>query len=418
MIYQPSSSLKTKLLFVMLVAVMMWAIVIMPQEAQAQQGYQGYQVQHPPPNRTTYQNGAMNYTYPWVAPYAEAPKCPQWAHDNNKWHGLWNFKFGCHYDHEHKHNPSVLNYIFGSSHSSFNEPWLTPNENSLKHNAFGWLVLQDEASINKGDTYAANGQYEVECKPANSDSDKVGCVTAARIRVHGVGAALGAATRFHSYHAELKICNRQNQCGIVRTGGWGDSGALFSPYPTGPRILLPGESYNDELQGNRPTGSFAYRAHNPAGPTRPNDIPNFFIWEFGDNNGYNQIFSYGIQSFDAWGGVHADDLSKTDLRCPDFQCELNGSTMKLFTIEVQIPKQLQNSDRVINFQGFTDKQGNIDPSCKTKTAACIPVVFQNVPAGIETARYNIRSFISKGVIGVVPEYDSSPEGVYWIEYPN
>ncbi|MCA9918349.1 MAG: hypothetical protein KC445_10385, partial [Anaerolineales bacterium] len=42
-----------------------------------------------------------------IQPFAGAPACEDIgvAHDDRAWHGIWNYQYGCHWDHEHKQNP-------------------------------------------------------------------------------------------------------------------------------------------------------------------------------------------------------------------------------------------------------------------------------------------------------------------------
>ena len=83
-------------------------------------------------------------TQRWVNPYPGAPKCPDWVHQANQWHSLWNHQHGCHYDHTHNANPTVANGLFGPPGAmiggqSLSYPWQTPNENQLKHEGYKYF---------------------------------------------------------------------------------------------------------------------------------------------------------------------------------------------------------------------------------------------------------------------------------------
>jgi hypothetical protein len=57
-----------------------------------------------------------------------APLCEE--HDPNKWHPLYDAASGCHYEHEHKHDPNEVNDIFGAPGAWFggdelSYPWQT-----------------------------------------------------------------------------------------------------------------------------------------------------------------------------------------------------------------------------------------------------------------------------------------------------
>lgn len=87
-----------------------------------------------------------------ITPYPSAPLCPDSgvAHDNSKFHMLWDSTRGCHYDHEHGQNPFVpeiaaafpgfdLFALLGGVGVGHTNP-SSPMENTHKHGGFKWQV--------------------------------------------------------------------------------------------------------------------------------------------------------------------------------------------------------------------------------------------------------------------------------------
>jgi hypothetical protein len=67
---------------------------------------------------------------------------------------------------------------------------------------------------------------------------------------------------------------------------------------------------------------------------------------------------------------------------------------------------------VANASGFTDVYGIVDESCTEVGPACVPFILENVKMGIS---YQHRD----GVQGYrYINYDISPDGVFWIAFPN
>lgn len=160
--------------------------------------------------------------------------CSAEEHDPTKWHSLVNVEARCHYDHHHGDDPHYVNDIFGqpgawfqSSGQSISYPWQTfpaqdrfesnaaylgtgKMENEAKHEGYQWVVRRDQ--------------------PCNTDSGQY-CVKDFRVQFHGMMVGMGAATRWHSMSAEVRVCRNVNDassCGIIRTGGWMDHGRLFT----------------------------------------------------------------------------------------------------------------------------------------------------------------------------------------------
>lgn len=146
-----------------------------------------------------------------IQPFAGAPACEEIgvAHDNRAWHGIWNYDYGCHWDHEHKQNPHLVDNIFGTEYyalagGELSYPWQTyagageafetyidgtATENTAKHQGYGWH-------------YFTNG-LEICDQSLILGSQ---CFDSFRAHIHQIGGEHGALTRFHSVYTEGIAC--------------------------------------------------------------------------------------------------------------------------------------------------------------------------------------------------------------------
>ena len=293
----------------------------------------------------------------------------------------------CHYNHEHKADPSVVDDIFGPvgaawTGQSISYPWQTfslahvdnigdnypapppdptMTENDRKHEGYAWYVIRGEQP-----PY----DYRLDCKPEGS-STRDTCIVAARIQLHAVGASVGAITRFHSYWMEALACEQSGErCGVIRTGGWVDFGVLSIPYQ-GEVILLPGDP--PEF-ANRNTKTGPYRAHfAPDDPGSPS-----ILW-----NG--PIFDFRVR--DAFGGTYPETPSQLHLACPDFQCELNASTLKVFRVEFKVGRDLDDDgDGFVTMAGYTDRYGNLVDGCTSPGLDCVSIYVRRCTSRVRSIR--------------------------------
>lgn len=348
-----------------------------------------------------------------TAPHADAPKCAQ--HDPNQWHGLWNPTAGCYYDHEHKDNPGILYTgmpsaeraqaeklieLFGApgawfGGNSISYPWQTfmgagdhyndpaPDahlENTHKHEGYGWIARTD---------IAPNGKHWVKDF---------------RIQYHAVFANVGAVTRYHSFSLEANICERNGACSIMRTGGHMDFGHLKV---FGGIVQLPGQEGDGARQRLHREYKYPEFAVNPNFKTSA-------VWYglFTRNDHVKEAWSLDaayrpirkltlvIESQDIWSNINTDDLKATDLFCPEFDCDKNNSTFKMHRMEISLV-----SDEP--FSGYTDRFGLANPECDSPSLDCIPTTIE--PFGRVNINYRDHR---------MREFDVSPPGTYWIEYPN
>lgn len=353
-----------------------------------------------------------------IEPYAGAPLCAE--HDPRAWHSLWNAELGCHYDHEHKDDPHLVDDIFGTDYyqwagGELSYPWQTFHgagtgypaspgaghmENDMKHEGYMWLVRRD-----------------MTCGNAKTN----GCITDMRVQVHAIFSGVGAVTRFHSYWYEARVCIKAdpNRCGIVRNGGWLDFGYLVGEGPNCPApciVSLPGMPDPDTIKF-------------PTGPKRGHGWINRFggnaagaTW-YGINRYPGMQNKVALLTDDVWQNIDVDNPSAINLACPDFQCQYNGSTVQLHQFSFILRDDAfgaanKYSSGTMNYTGYTDRYGGVVTNCSEPSLDCIPLRIENAPTvGKES---NLTRFEhtddSNGIRAI--EYDVSPPGEWWIEYPN
>ncbi len=351
-----------------------------------------------------------------------APACAY--HNPNEWHSLYDYQRGCHYDHEHKHNPGILYAgmpaderaeaeamlrTFGKpgdwfGGTSISYPWQTfqganehypdrPSnpqvlENNAKHEGYGWLVRYDIPQKGRRTTWIKDF----------------------RLQYHAIFAGPGALTRFHSYSLEANVCRQLNDCRVIRTGGWADFGDLTI---NGKPIFLGGQFVNDQDRRRlhftmRDTAEFAgdpYRV--PAfwyGIAQ--DIGKRAPW---DNERPFIRLSFAIASKDVWSNINRNNPYWNDLFCPDFQCNKNSSTIQAHS--------LQFSLQSTGYEGWTDRYGRFSQEkCFATGLDCIPTVIE--PGDWRMyVHYRDISALGYNAEGQ-RDFDVSPSGLYWIEYPN
>jgi hypothetical protein len=325
---------------------------------------------------------------------------------------LWNAEQGCYYDHEHKDNPRELDPVFGTwiyeiAGGEISYPWQTfkmepgtadnypqpiepgATENEHKHEGYGWLTLKD-----------------IPC----NQSESTGCVTHARAQYHAIFAGPGAVTRYHSYWLEARGClqSSPDTCGIIRTGGWLDFGYLYGEKPDGERVVvqlpdMPSEPIEP------PTGP--KRSHK----LRAGDAPNASAVWYGFNRDAAVSPKIAILTNDVWQNIDVNDPGAIKLFCPDFQCNKNGSTMQLHQFAFFAQRSLdQDDDGRIDFNGYVDRYGNIVEGCTDIGLDCVPLVIEGLP--IEPQDEHFTRYLV--TVDAMQEYDISPDGEWWIEYPN
>lgn len=349
-------------------------------------------------------------------PYVGAPECM--VHDPNAWHGVWDAELGCYYDHTHGDDPHVLDGLFGTQAYEWmggdvSYPWQTFSaaglENNLKHSGYIWVVRTPE---------------EIgTCFSDNSD----GCFMAFRSLVHFLGSDADAKVRYHSIWTEALVCDENNPtvCGVVRHGGWQDTGDLYVD-----EVLIKDEP----LPEFRAPQAFKLHYTNQ-----------FATWY--------PVSAYGrtsIEIGDMWGLVDTTtpDVNVTFFCAGEPGCEMNASMFQPHVLGFAIPFNQVDSrgisrgqasifdadgDGMANFVGFSDRFGRVlvdadgvpVGSCEIGLD-CVPLQIENVVLG---KQYQFRGdvlgndphpsgFDGRWPAGGYREYDVYFDGVSsgWIEY--
>lgn len=319
---------------------------------------------------------------PTATPVASVPLCPD--HDPTKWHALYDEARNCHYNHEHHSDPREGDNIFGPVAALYggqeiSYPWQTFSdrglENDVKHEGYKWVVRKN-----------------MDCSSRFTD----GCLTDFRMQVHFIASAVDATVRYHSFWLEARGCREDNPevCGIIRTGGWADYGRLMVDNQ---HIPLPGD---------------------PPAPTNSNKLhyiqtgnSRFTTWYGG-----NRIATTAIQTSRMWGLINPNDPYQLHLFCPDFKCRNNNSTMQAHAIGfvIRANELDQDGDGLVNYEGYTNRHGEIVSGCTEVGLDCVPLQIINMPTGLFQYRDDEHGRGNDGGIN----FDTSPEGEYWIAYPN
>lgn len=382
-----------------------------------------------------------------IQPYADAPNCPEIGilHDPRKYHGLWDYEKGCHWDHEHKMNPHDLDDVFGTdvytwAGGELSYPWQTYSgaganfeaytssacyENDCKHQGYKWFYFRDRTSQENIEGALLLGSH---------------VITDSRVQIHAVGGQMGALTRFHSVWLEARACYQGNisdeTCGIYKGGGWLDLGRLNYPN-RGTYAPLPGDP--EAFADTKPEAA-PYRIH----PTGQNSLDS---WQ-SEGNEYNYLptdptgskrlrVGYGVHFLQGESPSETDPskyghaVHDQDFWCLNeegvFTCNNNNSAAAYFRSWVSIPKSLDGSsydedgqeNGYFTFHGHTNRYGDIVEGCTSVSLDCIPAVAENFPIGGCSHPSGIcKSAYRGGVDQDAFEADVSPAGVNWIKYPN
>lgn len=343
------------------------------------------------------------------------PLCP--THDKMEWHALYDPDRNCHYDHEHKDNPGVfyvgmsqqerevatkVNRLFGKpgewfGGTSLSYPWQTfmgagadytppspETENMMKHEGYGWVVRVDIPQP------YPNRQW----------------IKDYRVQFHAIFAAAGAVTRFHSFSLEANICKTIYDCRIVQTGGWLDFGNLVV---NGEHIFIEGQEGDGQRQ--RIHASIDYFEEewvdkiNPAAfwygsLTRMDRVEEG--WQWSEGEAPFKLVQVVLESHDVWGPISTTDPADLQFYCPDYTCSQNGSSLRMHRLQVTTAME--------TFYGYTDRYGVVNPACEEVGLDCIPSFIQ----GGSGILYGMTTDGGRPL----REYDTSPKGEWWIEYPN
>lgn len=406
---------------------------------------------------------------PFATPTAitgEIPLCAQ--HDPTKWHPLYDESHGCHYDHTHNDNPNspqavaIFGYAgerWGRQEMSY--PWATSAmENTMKHGGLKYVV-----------------RLGIPCNASTQFNGftPVSCITDARIEYHTVGGIIDANARYHSFYLEYRVCAypAYSVCGIMRYGGWMDMGTLINPYPGNRQVRAGGMidfGKGSQYGGNNEELMMTYAAdpaemnafHVPNDPyvaVTPYDIITWQsvlagnasardVWSMGqfgfdqrnDNVATNNPYArFLVRVRDSWNLVPtADNLTAKWICSRDANftpvegakipnnCPYNNSIHSLNELTVRLV-DMNSGDilpefanfvskigdvDVITYHGYTNRYGQLTNGCAQPALDCVPFDLEGVP--IDIAAYSDPGDGNNAD----KEYDTSPAGKFWIEYPN
>ena len=351
------------------------------------------------------------------------PPCE--SHDRHNYHALYDPSRNCHYDHEHKDDPTRVTGVFGKPWEWLPQrhqdqlppgqtiayPWQTwagldagaprdPNklENVRKHEGFGWMVRSPE-------DYPG-----FECFSANSSW----CITHHRYQYHAVAGLPGALTRRHSFFLEARFCDQQNtaDCGLLRTGGILDFAELRSDTE---HVPLPSDPDNIDRSGRRLHGGMA-----------ADSVRRFardFTWY-----PEHRLASIAVRGT-SWTTLDPDALLQPRFYCEDpTRCRFPNSDMSESHLTVinggelsDLDGTARDEDGVVNgrltLRGYTDRWGRVqEPSvCDSQPLSldCVPIEAVNLP--FVQIQYRDDGH---GLPDGIANYDTAPLGEFWVQFPN
>jgi hypothetical protein len=332
--------------------------------------------------------------------------CPDSLHNPNEWHPLVDPVNGCHYDHEHKHDPNEVADIFGPAGAwfggtSISYPWQTPDENETKHEAYSWIVRRNIPS-NGRDAWIRAFRWQVHATSAP--------FTGHDGTLHG-----GYLSRFHSHSLEAQVCNSNGQCGIVRTGGWIDYGNLEIDN-IDDCVYLSGDPSQQEACNN--LGRRRIHFYNSTSNI-PEHSSFFWYGRAGLINGPIPAlhpFQVAVATGDNSVNVVPGDLYSLNFFCPNWDCVLNNSTIQAHVVGFGMSSSFDpDGNGLANFNGYTDRYGVVVNNCTAPGPTCIPLIVQGSPVSL--VQHRDDQDLGLNTSGA-QDFDTSPPGEWWIEYPD
>jgi hypothetical protein len=305
-----------------------------------------------------------------VMPPQTIPVC---SHNPDLWHALYDPARNCHYTHEHHDDPNSINDLFGAPGAWYGQPgneitppWYAEGANGAPegHEGYKWAVRRFSPCI---DMKSPDPEYQ-------------GKVCAVRVLVHVNATAAAATVRFHGFSVEA-ILEHDGVRGMMRYGGHLDTGYLHLQYEDGdPSQVCP------PLPSNPTDFSCADRGrsrrthsgtHHPAGYTPHNAY--LETW-------YAHHALGGLSpTFDSFGPVDYQNPAQ-QLFFPDtsnLPFPQNGSRFKLTGVGASTRRPwlmpYMDANRVINFNGYVDRNGEPVSGCTAPAQDCVPLQIENVP---------------------------------------
>ncbi len=332
-------------------------------------------------------------------------------HDPTIWHPLVKKdaqgNIICTYGHHHGDDPMLVDDIFGTVGTwwgapghAIGYPWLTsPAENTQKHNLFKNIVRKNLTPAMSQDVNGVRGQgnyvkaFRAWTHLLGSGGD-----------IPGYPAKDGFQAQVHSFAVEAQICSLDNNCGIIKIGGYQDIGygVLLFPNQTGegscviPNAGMPGDcSTQTAIAGPR-------HIHGAVGSGRYD-----FTWYADTSPSYRKKTTANtLGNIDvnfgtigkAWAQVDPTDYNKTPFINPDtFTDNWVSQEILGFNFNSSFLSKVQAvSNGRVNFKGFTDNWGNVYQTiaaCQADASpVCVPLEITNIPVGFEIYRDSYYQF--------------------------
>jgi hypothetical protein len=331
----------------------------------------------------------------------------------------------CTYTHEHHDDPNTVADIFGppggwfgAIGQSISYPWQTfafpqtgvryplPQppaereglENIAKHFGYKWYVKRDLPCIPFG-------------APPND-----GCFRAYRVQVHSAGHVGDATARFHSFSLEA-VVDYHGQQGIVRGGGWMDTGFLGLLVDGGRRMLCPSLATNPPGFVCPSTGTSGN--HRDAGSVNV-PAPHTAHANPGSSVGWYATHRGAIQAqptVEDFGPIDYTDPHRQHFYPPQYRA--NNSlgrveNMAVVTLHSWLNPYKDASGR-ITARLYLNRHGDPVTGCTAPGLDCVPVVVDGAPA----ARYLMNANTNPAVFRHADHDVLSPvTGNSLITYPN
>ncbi|MEO8610674.1 MAG: carboxypeptidase regulatory-like domain-containing protein [Chloroflexota bacterium] len=322
--------------------------------------------------------------------------CTAAEHDPTKWHTLVNIQAKCHYDHEHGDDPNYVNDIFGEPGAWFGNPGQSIS--------YPWQTFKAATALEPNTAYVAAHQMENDLKHEgyiwvvrrNQKCPTGECITDFRLETHAIFGAHGMPTRYHSYSLEARLChvaNDPSSCGIVRYGGWIDTGRLFT---TAPDVISCTHDVN-EIYIPLPADTLYFPIQDPAArdeirchpnivhlPAYPSAKPLAEWWGHGGGE-----TRFQLRVYDPIGNVDPADPSHWQFFCGqnDLNCRYDGSIVSAFIgYTLQISEFVgpnnapvdKNKDGRTDYKGYFTRWGAPVSNCTAAALDCIPYEYNNV----------------------------------------
>jgi hypothetical protein len=343
------------------------------------------------------------------------PLCP--TENPLTWNGLVDLVRQCHYDHEQGDNPHLADAVFGPPAAAWGGQEISyPWETSVKE------------AVDKLGGYKYAVRLNLVCDP-NADYNTihpVNCITDFRIEYHVVSHMMDALARYHSFYAEIRVCQYPafTQCGIMRYGGWADFGELLVPYISF-RVVRPAATIDFGMGSKFGGGGVELIESYPA------DAPDLNLQSIFENSHYvaqsqktaqslaasltvipdtfsspahdawstsnldmspfgpeqqpymhNPYLRFNVGVMDSWNLV--DQLNPTAISwiCRDGSCPYNGSLHGLFGVFATVQQKFDpNNTGFADYNGFTNRNGNEVPACAPLGVDCVPFSLTHMPVG-------------------------------------